>query len=63
MTVKIAEAAKRCEITITGAESSTLEVRETIRRYQARGYRVCVLTGDERPHNHYTAALSAGHGL
>ncbi|MGM9612125.1 MAG: hypothetical protein ACI3XZ_01345 [Butyricicoccus sp.] len=53
MTVKRNDAARRCEIWIDYGERSTYamseEYRETVRRYRALGYRVCVFLGGSEP--------------
>lgn len=53
MTVKTNAAARRCEIWIGYGERNTYaaseEYRETVRRYRALGYRVCVFLGGNEP--------------
>lgn len=53
MTVKIDQAARRCEIWVGNHESTTYaqseEYRETVRRYRAQGYRICVFLGGSEP--------------
>lgn len=53
MTVKVDHAARRCEIWVSheesGAYAQSEEYRQTVRRYRAQGYRICVFLGGREP--------------